>query len=163
MERYRNHDVRGGEKIGGALAQPRSEPHRQGAASLVLERVHDRAKASIVSADGAAGGERRLAMSTSRTLSAGVVENAPGGQGIAAPAAERRRKACDGVPAVVADGPARGIRKGSVARRARRRHEYCQKAIGETGEGDGSIYSLSSGGSSVISIRSASPHKRSSA
>ena len=122
----------------GALEHPRAgaaHPPRQMArerrTAVVLEGVHDRAQRAFVQTDRPRQRDERLVAAASRTARVREADAAPRRQRIAAGAAAGFGDRDDGGPAGGADGAGGGMIERPAARRADRRQQEREQAVGD--------------------------------
>tara|TARA_Y100000294_G_scaffold73802_1_gene69585 strand:+ start:1224 stop:1793 length:570 start_codon:yes stop_codon:yes gene_type:complete len=99
-------------------------------AAVVLERVHDRAKRSLVWPDRSSAVERPRDATTSDTPLRAAADGAPRRQRIPAPPAERWGEGGDGRPALRADGAAGRLGQQAVAGRTARGDQRSEEGVG---------------------------------
>ena len=131
MQRHRHDDVRAVDDVASVLPHQLPQRFRERPATVVLQRVHDRSQRSGVRPDGAAAAERRRAAAASRARRRRDADHAPRGKRCPAALTLRRREADDGVPALTADGSARRLGKGTLARGTGRREGDGEQPVDE--------------------------------
>jgi hypothetical protein len=118
MERDRHNAVRALQQLTAGFCDERRQGMRQLTPPIVFERMNDRPQCSLVVPGCSRGVDRAWGTTTAGTLFEGCADDSPGGQWIAARAAERGGEYPDLAPTPVANGSAKRCVEHTITRRA---------------------------------------------